>query len=155
MLDVDFFKRYNDHYGHALGDECLHDVAQAVASQCTRPTDLVARYGGEEFAIVLPDIEPEEVRILLRSVMSAVDALQIEHATSACARHVTISLGAVSVKPGRNDEAQTALRRADELLYQAKESGRHRAMYADATGNVLAMDASAFAIDVKAPLPRT
>ncbi|HTD29785.1 MAG TPA: diguanylate cyclase, partial [Xanthomonadaceae bacterium] len=141
MVDVDFFKRYNDHYGHALGDECLRDVAQAVASQCTRPTDMVARYGGEEFTIVLPDIEPEGVRKLLHSVLSAVDALHIEHADSACAPHVTISLGAVSVKPGRNDEVRIALRRADELLYRAKESGRHRAMHAEEAGTTHTIDA--------------
>jgi diguanylate cyclase (GGDEF)-like protein len=134
MLDVDFFKRYNDHYGHALGDECLHDVAQAVAAQCTRPMDLVARYGGEEFAIVLPEIGPDGVNALLHAILQAVDALQIEHADSSCAPHVSISLGAVSVLPGAHDEARTALRRADELLYQAKENGRHRAIHADETG---------------------
>jgi diguanylate cyclase (GGDEF)-like protein len=134
MLDVDFFKRYNDRYGHALGDECLHDVAQAVAARCTRPMDLVARYGGEEFGIVLPEIGPDQVADLLRTILQAVDALQIEHADSSCAPHVTISLGAVTVMPGANDEARTALRRADELLYQAKESGRHRAIHADETG---------------------
>ena len=141
LIDVDFFKRYNDHYGHALGDECLRDVAQAVASRCARPTDLVARYGGEEFTVVLPDIEPEGVRKMLHSILSAVDALQIEHADSACARHVTISLGAVSLKPGRNEQAQVALRRADELLYQAKENGRHRGMHAQEAGAALAIDA--------------
>jgi diguanylate cyclase (GGDEF)-like protein len=140
MIDVDFFKRYNDRYGHAAGDECLRAVAQAVASQCTRPSDLVARYGGEEFTIVLPDIEPDGVRKLLRSVLTAVDALHIEHADSTCASHVTVSLGAVSVKPGRSDLAQVALRRADELLYQSKEGGRHRAMHADGAGDTCAIN---------------
>ena len=139
MLDVDFFKRYNDRYGHARGDECLRAVAQAVAAQCMRPMDLVARYGGEEFAIVLPETEPDRVRSLLLTVLQAVDALQIEHSDSACGRHVTISIGAVSVMPGRNDEAQAALRRADELLYRAKEGGRHRALHADATGETYAI----------------
>jgi diguanylate cyclase (GGDEF)-like protein len=141
MLDVDFFKRYNDRYGHAPGDDCLRAVAQAVATQCSRPTDLVARYGGEEFAIVLPDIDPDGVRTMLRSVLRAVDGLQIVHVDSTCAPHVTISIGAVSVKPGRNDEAQAALQRADELLYQAKESGRHRALHADGTGATYAINA--------------
>jgi diguanylate cyclase (GGDEF)-like protein len=133
LLDVDFFKRYNDLYGHVPGDECLRAVAQAVAGQCSRPTDLVARYGGEEFAIVLPDIDPEGVRTMLRSVLLAVDGLQIAHADSPCAPHVTISIGAVTMKPGRNDETQAALRRTDDLLYQAKEGGRHRAVHADGT----------------------
>jgi diguanylate cyclase (GGDEF)-like protein len=134
LLDVDFFKRYNDRYGHARGDECLSAVATAVASQCTRPADLVARYGGEEFVMVLPEIEPHGVSVVLREVLAAVDALQIEHADSTCAPHVTISLGAVSLRPGREDEAKTAMKRADELLYEAKENGRHQAMQADATG---------------------
>ena len=134
ILDVDFFKRYNDRYGHVAGDECLRAVAQAVASQCTRPSDLVARYGGEEFAIVLPDIDPGGVRTVLQSILSAVAGLQIEHADSLCAGNVSISMGAASLKPGRDDQAQTAMQRADALLYQAKESGRHQAIHADGTG---------------------
>jgi diguanylate cyclase (GGDEF)-like protein len=134
LLDVDFFKRYNDRYGHARGDECLRAVAQALAAQCQRPLDLVARYGGEEFALVLPDTDPEGVRVLLRTMLVAVDALQIEHADSASAGIVTISMGAVSVKPGVDDEVRIALQRADELLYQAKANGRHQAVYADAAG---------------------
>jgi diguanylate cyclase (GGDEF)-like protein len=131
MLDVDFFKRYNDHYGHARGDECLRAVAQAVASQCVRPADLVARYGGEEFSLVLPEVDPVGAQTLLRSVLTAVDRLHIEHADSTCAPHVTISLGAASVRPGRHDDLKAALQRVDELLYQAKENGRHRAVHED------------------------
>ena len=131
LLDVDFFKRYNDRYGHARGDECLRAVAQTLAAQCPRPGDLAARYGGEEFAIVLPDTDPDGARAMLRKMLQAVDALRIEHADSSCAPHVTISLGAVSVKPGSGDELKTALRRVDELLYQAKDTGRHQAMHAD------------------------
>jgi len=127
LLDVDFFKRYNDRYGHACGDDCL----RAVAAQCVRPADLVARYGGEEFALVLPEVDPAGAQMLLRSVLVAVDHTQIEHADSACAPHVTISLGAVSIKPGRLDELQKVMRRVDELLYQAKERGRHRAEHED------------------------
>jgi diguanylate cyclase (GGDEF)-like protein len=131
LLDIDFFKRYNDHYGHAAGDQCLRAVAQAVAAQCTRPADLVARYGGEEFVMVLPEIAPEGVHALLRAVLRAVDALALEHADSSCAPHVTISLGAVSLQPSRQDEAKDALKRADELLYQVKDDGRHHALHVD------------------------
>jgi diguanylate cyclase (GGDEF)-like protein len=133
MLDVDFFKRYNDRYGHARGDDCLRAVARAVAEQCVRPADLVARYGGEEFALVLPEVDPVGAQMLLSSVLAAVDRTQIEHADSACAAHVTVSLGAVSTKPGRHDEVQATMRRVDELLYQAKERGRHRAAHEDAS----------------------
>jgi diguanylate cyclase (GGDEF)-like protein len=134
LLDVDFFKRYNDRYGHAAGDACLRAVAQAMAGQCVRPMDLVARYGGEEFAMILPDTQPEGMPALLRAVLGAIECLQIEHADSACAKVVTVSLGAVSVQPGRNDEAKVTLQRVDELLYQAKDSGRRQAMYCDETG---------------------
>jgi diguanylate cyclase (GGDEF)-like protein len=134
LLDVDFFKRFNDRYGHAGGDACLRSVARAVADQCRRPTDLVARYGGEEFALVLPETEPAGVRALLGAVLAAVDALQIPHADSACALHVTVSLGAVSLKPGPGDGAGSALECADRLLYRAKEGGRHQAMHQDPSG---------------------
>jgi diguanylate cyclase (GGDEF)-like protein len=134
MLDVDFFKRYNDRYGHAGGDECLRAVAQAVAAQCTRPMDLVARYGGEEFVMVLPEIDAEGVRAILRSVLNAVDALGIEHADSSSAPHVTVSLGAATVRPGPQDDLHGAIEAADALLYTSKEGGRHRATYADEVG---------------------
>jgi diguanylate cyclase (GGDEF)-like protein len=134
LLDVDFFKRYNDRYGHAGGDECLRAVAQAVAAQCTRPMDLVARYGGEEFVMVLPEIDAEGVRAILRNVLAAVDALAIEHADSTAARHVTVSLGAVTVRPGPEDDLHGALEAADALLYASKEGGRHRATYGDEAG---------------------
>jgi diguanylate cyclase (GGDEF)-like protein len=139
LLDVDFFKRYNDRYGHGRGDECLKAVAQAVASQCTRPSDFVARYGGEEFAMVLPEIDPDRVRALLHAVLLAVDTMQIDHADSTCAAHVTISLGAMSVKPSRHDEAQATLRHADELLYQAKERGRHQVIHTAESGATVSM----------------
>lgn len=131
ILDVDYFKRYNDRYGHGSGDECLHAVAQALAAQCHRPDELVARYGGEEFAMVLPKTAPPDIRELLRALLAAVDALRILHADSDCAEIVTVSVGAVTVKPLANDEAQPVLQHADELLYRAKESGRHRAIYSD------------------------
>jgi diguanylate cyclase (GGDEF)-like protein len=134
LLDVDFFKRYNDRYGHAGGDECLRAVAQAVAAQCTRPMDLVARYGGEEFVMVLPEIEAEGVRAILRSVLAAVDALAIAHADSTAAAHVTVSLGAVTVRPGPQDDLHGAIEAADALLYASKEGGRHRATYSDEAG---------------------
>ncbi len=129
LLDVDFFKRFNDRYGHARGDACLHAVAQAVASRCRRPTDLVARYGGEEFALVLSETEPAGVRAMLREVLAAVDALQIEHADSAVAPYVTVSLGAVTLRPAPGSDFHDALERADRLLYAAKEGGRHHAVH--------------------------
>jgi diguanylate cyclase (GGDEF)-like protein len=129
LLDVDFFKRYNDRYGHAAGDTCLRAVAQAVAAQCTRPTDLVARYGGEEFVLVVPETDAEGVRALLRSVLAAVDELAIEHADSSAAGHVTVSLGAVTLRPQQGEDLHAAIEAADAQLYASKASGRHRAIY--------------------------
>jgi diguanylate cyclase (GGDEF)-like protein len=134
LLDVDFFKRYNDHYGHAQGDTCLRAVAQATAAQCHRATDLVARYGGEEFVLILPETDPEGVRILLKSVLHAVDSLQIEHSKSTCATNVTVSLGAVSLKPTLASTSLSAIQMADQMLYKAKENGRHQAMHEDGNG---------------------
>jgi diguanylate cyclase (GGDEF)-like protein len=134
LLDVDYFKRFNDRYGHGAGDACLRAVAQAVAAQCRRPTDLAARYGGEEFALVLAETDPEGVRRLLVSVLGAVDGLAIPHEDSSCAPHVTISLGAVSLKPAVDGEAASALAQADRLLYAAKEGGRHQARHDDGGG---------------------
>jgi diguanylate cyclase (GGDEF)-like protein len=134
LLDVDYFKRFNDRYGHGAGDVCLRAVAQAVAAQCRRPTDLAARYGGEEFALVLPETDPEGVRRMLGAVLAAVDGLAIPHADSGCAAHVTISLGAVSVRPAADADAASALEHADRLLYLAKEGGRHQARHEDGSG---------------------
>ena len=131
LLDVDFFKKYNDHYGHAAGDACLQAVAQAIAAQCARPGDLAARYGGEEFVLVLPDIDGDGAREVLRAVLAAVDGLALEHADSTVAPHVTVSLGAVTTVPSAGGDLAAALARADALLYAAKEGGRHRAVHAD------------------------
>src|SRR5262249_39701063 len=136
LLDVDFFKRFNDPYGHPRGDACLRAVAQAVAARCRRPTDLVARYGGEEFALVLPETDPDGVRALLRAVLEAVDALQIDHAGSGCARHVTVSLGAASTPPPAEADRASLVERADRLLYLAKDGGRHQPPLDDGSGKV-------------------
>jgi diguanylate cyclase (GGDEF)-like protein len=150
LLDVDFFKRFNDRYGHARGDACLRAVAQAVASCCRRPTDLVARFGGEEFALVLPETDPDGVRALLRAVLEAVDSLRIDHAGSTCARHVTISVGAASTKPPADANRLSLVERADRLLYLAKDGGRHQAVLDEGSGKaerVLPADGSAVAED--------
>lgn len=127
MIDVDFFKRYNDTYGHVAGDDCLRKVARALNDSLVRPADLVARYGGEEFVALLPDTDPAGARLVAERIRSAVMALGIAH-TGNGPGIVTISAGvhtsyANSAAPG----AATALvERADALLYQAKQSGRNQ-----------------------------
>jgi diguanylate cyclase (GGDEF)-like protein len=131
LLDVDYFKRFNDRYGHARGDECLRLVAAALASACRRPADLVARYGGEEFALVLPETDAGGARALIGGVLARLQELAIEHADSACAGHVTVSVGAVSLVPSEAHRPEDVLDRADRLLYAAKEAGRRQGVHLD------------------------
>ncbi|MBL8113834.1 MAG: GGDEF domain-containing protein, partial [Acidobacteria bacterium] len=135
LLDIDAFKKYNDRYGHARGDECLRAVAQAFATVCRRPADLFARYGGEEFALILPETGAEGTRAALQTGLARVAGLAIEHAASPCAPHVTVSVGAVSLVPKEDEDVKSAFERVDRLLYDAKEGGRNQGRHLDlATG---------------------
>ncbi|MFZ4284887.1 GGDEF domain-containing response regulator [Variovorax sp. HJSM1_2] len=127
MIDIDFFKQYNDHYGHPAGDEALRRVAQVVASFARRPYDLAARYGGEEFALLLP-VVPDMNDLLDRLCLDVV-AQAIPHAGSKVAPVVSISVGAVQLRPGATHTPQGMLEHADALLYQAKQQGRNRAVW--------------------------
>jgi len=129
MLDVDMFKRYNDHYGHQAGDECLRTVAQAIAS-VGRTTDVVARYGGEEFVMVAPASDGPSALLLAQRACQAVQALGAAHAQSPFGV-VTVSCGAACVVPGTGHTPQDLLRQADAALYQAKAQGRNQAVLAD------------------------
>ena len=130
MLDVDYFKRYNDRYGHQAGDACLIRVAHALAAGMRRAGDLTARYGGEEFSIVLPNTGADEAYQIAEALRRAIETLAIAH-TTADAGPVTISVGiAIQVPPGACDP-DTLLRRADAALYRAKEAGRNCVVTAD------------------------
>jgi diguanylate cyclase (GGDEF)-like protein len=123
MLDVDHFKKFNDHYGHQAGDACLTRVAQALAAGTRRASDLTARYGGEEFAIVLPHTGAEAARAIGEGLRRAIAALAIPHAGAAAGR-VTISVG-IALQPARGGgDPDALLRRADAALYRAKDGGR-------------------------------
>jgi diguanylate cyclase (GGDEF)-like protein len=132
MLDVDFFKLYNDRYGHQTGDDCLRRVAAALASGLKRPADLLARYGGEEFVCLLPDTDLSGALQLAEQLGQQVAALQIEHGGSSVADFVTVSLGGCckSAGTGAGDVAQM-LHQADVQLYKAKQSGRNRSCAAE------------------------
>lgn len=123
MLDVDYFKRYNDHYGHQAGDACLIRVAQALAAGTRRASDLTARYGGEEFSIVLPNTGPDEAVDIAEGLRASIAALAIPHAT-ADAEQVTISVGIALQSAGAADP-DALMRLADAALYQAKAAGRN------------------------------
>jgi diguanylate cyclase (GGDEF)-like protein len=125
MLDVDYFKKFNDHYGHQSGDACLIRVAHALAAGTRRASDLTARYGGEEFSIVLPATCADEARRIGEALRCAIEALDIAHAKSATG-HVTISVG-IAVQPERAAcDPDALMRLADAALYRAKDAGRNR-----------------------------
>ena len=125
MLDIDFFKSFNDTYGHVKGDECLQAVAQTVAQCLNRPTDLAARYGGEEFVCLLPDTDVLGAVSLAESIRRAVMQRAIAHAGSQIAEVVTVSIGVVSCACKQSTRPEQVVQRADELLYQAKHEGRN------------------------------
>lgn len=126
MIDVDYFKTYNDNYGHQRGDECLILIAAALSRQLGRPCDLLARYGGEEFMAVLPDTNSEGAAQIAESMRAEVEALALEHAYSEVASHVTISIGVVTQIPLNNTAISHLIGAADRALYRAKHSGRNR-----------------------------
>jgi diguanylate cyclase (GGDEF)-like protein len=128
MLDVDWFKPYNDYYGHQAGDTCLHAVATAIAGQ-SRTSDLVARYGGEEFVLSAPATDAESAMALARRACEAVQALALEHVRSDKGV-ITISVGVAALVPGTGHTVEELLRTADAALYQAKERGRNQAVLA-------------------------
>lgn len=127
MLDVDFFKKYNDRYGHVAGDECLRTVAKAVSASAGRAGDLACRYGGEEFAVVLPGTDIGGAGCVAETVRAAVMATQVAHADSPM-DVVTVSVGVATTRPGvQQPYNPTALiQQADQLLYQSKTAGRNR-----------------------------
>jgi diguanylate cyclase (GGDEF)-like protein len=126
LADVDFFKSYNDRYGHPEGDECLRRVADVLRTTFRRAGDLVARYGGEEFAVVLPGCDAESARVVAERLREAVERLDIRHAGSTVCDHVTVSVGAASTRVAGATGSGALLRAADAALYVAKAEGRNR-----------------------------
>lgn len=125
MIDIDYFKQYNDHYGHLQGDDCLKRVSQALDEAATRSRDFIARFGGEEFVLVLPDSDAESAATVAERCRKAIFKLQIPHAKSEVSQLLTISLGVGSVVPGPNDELMDFIETVDKRLYLAKQSGRN------------------------------
>ena len=126
LCDIDYFKLYNDNYGHQAGDVCLQKVAQALKKSVKRRLDLVARYGGEEFAIVLPNTTSAEAQHVAKAIQVAVGELEIEHYLSDVSNYLTVSLGIATVSLTVNKACQTLIAAADRGLYQAKSNGRNQ-----------------------------
>ncbi len=125
MVDIDHFKLYNDNYGHTAGDDCLKAVARCLAGSIRRPADFIARYGGEEFAVVLPSTDMEGAVTVANTLMKEISHLNLPHAYSEVAGHVTISLGAATMLPTRKFSLMVLVEGADKCLYEAKEAGRN------------------------------
>ncbi len=126
LLDIDHFKFYNDTYGHLEGDSCLKKVAAALSTSLKRPKDLAARWGGEEFACLLPNTNAKGAQNVAEVLREAIQNLSIPHKSSPVNEVVTVSVGVVASNPMDDNSFDNLLKRADEALYQAKESGRNR-----------------------------
>lgn len=125
MCDIDYFKIYNDNYGHQQGDTCLTTVAKVIGASVSRPTDLACRYGGEEFTVILPDTRAQGATEVAEKIRMAVAAKNIPHIGSKVAKHVSLSLGVATYK-GQYKSVDEFTKAADDALYQAKENGRNR-----------------------------
>ncbi|MEN9567547.1 MAG: hypothetical protein RLZZ69_2743 [Cyanobacteriota bacterium] len=128
LLDIDYFKLYNDRFGHQQGDTCLQQVAQALLKAVKRPTDLVARYGGEEFAVVLPRTSANNALKVAERIRQQIKTLSLTHPDSLVGDYVSLSIGVSAVIPCSKYTKKQLLVTADRALYQAKKQGRDRAM---------------------------
>lgn len=126
LIDVDFFKRFNDYYGHSAGDDCLRKIGQTLKSSVLRSSDIVARYGGEEFVILLPSTKAAGGKKVAQRIIETIDALAITHQQSDVLPHVSISVGVTTLIATPNLDVASLVHQADVALYKAKEMGRHQ-----------------------------
>ncbi|NES66331.1 MAG: GGDEF domain-containing protein, partial [Okeania sp. SIO2D1] len=126
MVDIDYFKPYNDTYGHQQGDKCLQQVAQTISAAVKRPGDFVARYGGEEFVVVLPNTPIEGALKVAENIRTQIEALRIPHTASGVSKFVTSSLGVANSHCSTDSNPKILLEAADMALYNAKNAGRNQ-----------------------------
>ena len=130
IIDIDFFKAFNDQYGHACGDDCLCSVAAALVDSLDRPGDFVARYGGEEFAVVLPETSEKGARTMAEKLRAKVRELNINHQNSSVEPFVTVSIGAATAIPQQGLPSRPSFfETADQMLYEAKSKGRNQCQW--------------------------
>ncbi|ENM5888276.1 diguanylate cyclase [Vibrio mimicus] len=133
MVDIDEFKKFNDHFGHIAGDECIRKIAHTLRSITKRPADLAARYGGEEFALILPSTEEEGAKSMVNELINAVEQLEIAHSPEAMNQCVTVSVGYTVLYPEQVDfeqlKAVDVAKTADNALYTSKRNGRNQATF--------------------------
>jgi diguanylate cyclase (GGDEF)-like protein len=127
MMDIDYFKLYNDHYGHNGGDKCLKQIAEILIKEVIRSPDMLARYGGEEFACVLPGVNLEELHEIAQAILETIRTAAIPHEKSDVTGIVTLSIGGTVIKPNLNTgNCEELINMADRLLYESKQKGRNR-----------------------------
>jgi len=129
MLDIDYFKKYNDTYGHSQGDTCLKNVAEAIAGTLSRAEDFAARYGGEEFTVVLPHADAAGAQMIADRIITNIKALNIPHEKNDVADYVTVSIGITTGNVLYGQTFNDYLKRADEALYVSKNTGRNKYTY--------------------------
>jgi diguanylate cyclase (GGDEF)-like protein len=127
MIDIDYFKRFNDALGHVAGDACLQTVGSVLDACVRRPSDLVARYGGEEFAVIMPDTDIDGAEVVAQLIIERLQYANIAHPDSPVAR-VSLSIGIVAARGPQLDPVSALIECADQALYQAKTAGRNRFM---------------------------
>ncbi len=137
LCDIDYFKLYNDTYGHQAGDDCLREVAQAIMKRVNRPSDLVARYGGEEFAVVLSNTDASGAYNIAESIRRQVEELSITHHQPSGGRNLTISCGISTMIPTEKTTFDNLIALADKGLYEAKKQGRNRIVECNSTNSIL------------------
>jgi diguanylate cyclase (GGDEF)-like protein len=131
MMDIDYFKLYNDNYGHIKGDDCLKAVAKELSKSAKRTLDLSARYGGEEFVIILPETHKEGAEIIAEEIRKNIINLDIPHESSPIYKNVTLSLGVTTMVPNNQHTISEFINDADKALYEAKSLGRNRTCFVD------------------------
>ncbi|MEM7018420.1 MAG: diguanylate cyclase [Pseudomonadota bacterium] len=134
MCDIDYFKKFNDNYGHQAGDRCLQKVAQAIRNNIKRSYDVATRYGGEEFAIILPQTESKHAYHIAESIRQEIENLAILHSQSACSEFISMSFGVASITPKQDKDKSVLVAQADQALYNSKTSGRNRVSIYEPTG---------------------
>ncbi|MCF6322888.1 MAG: sensor domain-containing diguanylate cyclase [Gammaproteobacteria bacterium] len=135
LLDIDFFKEYNDHYGHIMGDDCLKQVAQILYNVAIRPGNFVARFGGEEFVLVLAETDEASAIAIAEECRSEIIKHAIPHEKSPISKTLSISAGISAIVPSGNSERKNFIQQVDTLLYQAKLTGRNRVTHKTTISN--------------------
>lgn len=125
LLDIDYFKQYNDYNGHILGDACLKQIAQILKKSVSRPRDLVARFGGEEFVLILPDTSQASAIEVVERILQSIRTADICHSSSPLDQRLSVSLGVKTIIPTQKNDKMTFLNEVDQNLYLAKEQGRN------------------------------